>query len=248
MTDTTALAERQEQMPATSGDDLLMAAVHKGADVETLERLMALRERMQAEQAQRAYYDALAAFQAECPAIDRRKGIPDRDGNVKYRYAPLDDIQAQVRELLRTHGFSYRFDTTPVEGGMQVACIATHREGHTERSVWVVPRVDVPKANAAQNSSASMTYGMRRTFCNVFGILTADTDTDGVEPGRPEPTITEEQAEALASIAADLGRTPERLLGWLSSKVGYDLTAIADLPARHFANAMGELKAMRKSA
>lgn len=244
MSETTALAERQEQMPATSGDDLLMAAVHKGADVETLERLMALRERMQAEQAQRAYYDALAAFQAECPTVERTK----KGG--QGHYAPLEVIVATIREMLHKHGLSYSFDTEHGESSVKVICRVRHRDGHSDSGSVVMPRYKGRGTNEAQDEGGAITYGRRYALCNALGIVTADSDTDGAGLGdrRNGETITEAQASALCDMAAKLNRTPDALLGWLSSKVGYDLPSIEALPASHYESAARELRALKKRA
>lgn len=228
---------------ATGADDLIRTAIERGADVETMERLLAMRRELKAEAARKAYFDALAAFQSACPVIQRRKGIPDSVGEIKYRYAPLEHIVEQVGPLLRDHRLSYRFETEVGEGGALVSCIVTHRDGHSERSSVTVPGVSVPKANAAQNSGAGITYGKRQSFCNALGIMTADDDTDGRGPGvddRPGDTITREQEADLECLITEVGADRSKVLAWL--KVSH----LANLPAAHYDNAVRGLEAKRK--
>ena len=51
---------------------LMTIAIERGAQVEQLERLLALHERWEAEQARKAFHAARARFQSLCPEIVRR--------------------------------------------------------------------------------------------------------------------------------------------------------------------------------
>lgn len=160
---------RQEPM------DLLAMAVQKGnVDVGTLERLMVVRKEMLAEQAKTAYYDALAAFQAECPIILRsREGHENR-----YRYAPLEVIVKQVTPFLTKHGFSHQEDGVVTEGWVEAVVTVTHRSGHQETKRFKVPSNSNAGMSPQQKYGAAMTYATRYAFCAAFGIRTADRDTD----------------------------------------------------------------------
>src|SRR5262245_21390159 len=75
--------------------DLIAQAIEKGLDVESLERLMALYERWQTEQARRAYTEALAKFQSIIPRLPKKKRVkfPSKSGGeVDYFYCPLSDM------------------------------------------------------------------------------------------------------------------------------------------------------------
>lgn len=169
--------------PVTDPESILRFAIEKGASVETIERLMAVRRELQAERAKAEFDTALAAFQAECPIIKKRKCVMEKNSDaVRYRYAPLDDVVFQVKELLQKHGFSYTLNS-PTETGPFVGavCTVTHRGGHARDSVFRVP-ID-PKAfmSEAQKFASALTFAKRYAFCNAFGILTGDEDTDGAD-------------------------------------------------------------------
>jgi len=162
-----------------SVEALIVKAIEHNVSVEALERLLTMRERLKAEQAREAFFEALSAFQAECPVIRKRRTAGQ--GNFTYRYAPLEDIVATVVPLLRQHGLSYRFDTRFEDNppAQAVRCIVNHRDGHTEESEFRTPVDAGARMNEMQKSASAQTYAKRYAFCNAFGILTGDDDNDG---------------------------------------------------------------------
>lgn len=159
---------------------LIQQAIAKGVDVGVLERLEAMHERYQQREAKRQFDTALAAFQSECPVI--LKSVNGAQNN--YKFAPLDHIVTQVKPLLEKHGFSYALTADVEEGWVKASIRVTHRAGHSEASDFKVP---IDKRNGLmsepQRYGGSMTYAKRISFCNAFGILTADEDRDGQSPG-----------------------------------------------------------------
>jgi len=158
--------------------DLLRMAVEKGnVDVATLERLMVVRKEILGETARRDFFDALAAFQAECPIILRsRAGHENR-----YNYAPLERIVKDVTPYLTKHGFSHQEDGVVTEGWVEAIVTVTHRGGHKEEKRFKVPSESKAGMSPQQKYGAAMTYATRYAFCAAFGIRTADKDTDCVD-------------------------------------------------------------------
>lgn len=155
--------------------DLLRMAVEKGnVDVQTLERLMVVRKEILAETAKRDFFDALAAFQSECPIILRsRAGHENR-----YNYAPLERIVKDVTPYLTKHGFSHQEDGVVTEGWVEAIVTVTHRGGHREEKHFKVPAESKAGMSPQQKYGAAMTYATRYAFCAAFGIRTADRDSD----------------------------------------------------------------------
>ena len=159
---------------------LLERAVDGKAAVEVLERLQVLRKELRAEKAKEEYDRALAAFQAECPVIEKRKDVLNKDGrSVRYRYAPLDEIISQVKGLLQKYGFSYSLTTVTGEKRVKSICKITHALGHSEISEFEVPIDPQAFMNEQQKFASALTYSKRYAFCNGLGILTGDEDVDG---------------------------------------------------------------------
>lgn len=74
-----SIAQRQESAAVIQANEattvlqvIQKAASDPSCDIEKLERLMAMHERMQAKQAEQQYADAMAAMQQELPAIGER--------------------------------------------------------------------------------------------------------------------------------------------------------------------------------
>jgi hypothetical protein len=179
---------------SSSPIDILRFAIERGADVQTIERLMVVRRELNAEAAKKAYDAAMANFQSQCPIIIKKKaGAKDA-----YRYAPLDDIVSQVKELIRENGFSFSINSRVEDKFVVAICKVTHEAGHFEVSEFQCP-VDNknPMMTDPQRFGGAMTFSKRYAFCNAFGILTADQDTDGAAPterpeGRSGPQVKRE--------------------------------------------------------
>src|SRR5215213_1208623 len=125
-----------DPLAMNSAESLLSQAVAAGAGIDTLERLMALRKEVLAEKAKEAFNAAMAAFQAECPVIEKRKTVKTNGGAVAYKYAPIEDIVEQVKDLIEKHGF--RYGTTmrlnDARDLVKVFCRVVHKLGHEEVS------------------------------------------------------------------------------------------------------------------
>lgn len=160
---------------------LIQMAIEKGAAIETLERLMSLQERWEASKAKKAFNEAMANFQGNCPVIKRKKdGGKTDSGMVAYKYAELGTIVDQVRSLLQKYGLSYSIKTTFAPNKVTAICIAKHLAGHSEESEVEMPLATKTKImNDPQQIGATITYAKRYAFCNAFGIMTEGEDVDG---------------------------------------------------------------------
>lgn len=161
-------------------DALLALAIQQGADVEKLERLMALQERYNAQQAKTAYYGAIAEFQASCPILKRTKEVAFN--KTAYKYAPLSEIVETIRGPLKASGLSYRWEIEDKER-IEVTCIITHVAGHSERTSMSAEPDDSGAKNQIQQRGSSVTYLQRYTLIGGLGITSADTDDDGRSAG-----------------------------------------------------------------
>lgn len=181
MTDTpNAVAVRKDTPAIETPESLVRFAIERQVDPATMERLVALQERVMASRAKSAFDEALAAFQSECPVIEKKKVVLNKDQRtVRYKFAPLDDVVAQVKVLLKTHGFSYSLDTEVKPNWVKAICKITHCAGHSQLSTFEVPIEGDAYMSQPQKYASSLTFCKRYAFLNGFGILTGDEDTDG---------------------------------------------------------------------
>jgi hypothetical protein len=162
-----------------SVESLLSQAISNNVPVETLERLLAMREKIKAEMAREAFNSSMAAFQADCPVIRKTKEVKNAGGSLLYTYAPIDSIVNQVKALLKKHGFSYSTNMELMETGVKVAVKVTHVDGHFEVTDMEVPfGTKTGVMSQTQVVAAAQTFAKRYAFCNAFGILTGDEDND----------------------------------------------------------------------
>ncbi|WP_439587522.1 hypothetical protein [Hydrogenophaga sp.] len=90
---------------------LLQMAVQQNADIEKLERLMALQERWEATEARKAYDRAFANFKAEAVRIIKNRQV--NDGPLRGKaYAELFAVVNAVTPALSQHGLSSSWKIT----------------------------------------------------------------------------------------------------------------------------------------
>lgn len=191
------------QMPAAQSAEILIAqAIEKGASVDTMERLLAMRTQLKGEFAKEAFIKAMSNFQAQCPIIVKDKIVYDKQGKERYRFAPLENIVTQVRKPLTENGFSYTVDVINDTTYLTAICKVTHILGHSETSSFQVPIDKDGYMSAPQKYAAASTFAKRYAFVNATGILTGDEDSDAT----PE-TVHEEkvnyQVERVIQMADD---------------------------------------------
>lgn len=162
-------------------ENLLAIAVDKGASVEQLEKLMALQERWQAQQARMAYFSALARFQATVPPIPKARKV--EYNRTSYSFAALEDIANAIRQPAQDCGLSYRWEVADSGESLTVTCIVTHTEGHSERTTMSAAPDDSGAKNLIQQRGSAVTYLQRYTLIGALGLTTAQDDDDGKSSG-----------------------------------------------------------------
>ena len=178
----TAVAVVHENTPApyeNSAEALIAQAIEKGTSVDTMERLLAMRRELKSEWSKEQYDKAMAAFQASCPTIKKTREVKTDGGKVAYRYAPIESIVYQVKDALKANGFSYTTGMELKDEAVRVTVRVTHQAGHSEETSMEVPFGSQTKVmSKSQVAAAATTFAKRYAFCNAFGILTGDEDTD----------------------------------------------------------------------
>lgn len=168
------------QMAATPMNMVNMA-VAQGASIDVLEKLLALQERWEANQARKAFDAAMSAAKAKMPSIgkDRLVSFDGGKGKTEYRYEDLAGIAKVVGPVLAENGLSYRFRTNSGPNlPVTVTCIITHRDGHSEENSLAAPSDATGNKNSIQAIGSTVTYLQRYTLKAALG-LAASMDDDG---------------------------------------------------------------------
>jgi len=162
-----------------SVEAIIVQAIKKGVPVETMERILAMRKELKAEQAEEKYYEAMANAQAEFPDIKKNKTAYDDNQKPMYQYATLDHIVSQVRGIISRYGLSYAIKTEFEPGKVKSICIVKHIAGHSETSEMEVPFGNKTRMMSdSQVTAAAATFSKRYAFMNAFGIMTGDEDKE----------------------------------------------------------------------
>jgi hypothetical protein len=197
-----ALAVRVESQtavakPLPTPADMLQAVIQGGVtqeNVAAVKEIVGLYERMEDRRAAKTASQALRELQTEAKSIAGTKGVPDKQGNIKYKYAPYEEIMAKAQPLLTKYGFSVRFSQKMESDRTTVTCILTHDDGHAFTNEFTV-RVGSgpPNATAPQADAGAGTTAQREAFCDALNIVRC-RDDDAHLVGAP---ITKDQADEL---------------------------------------------------
>jgi hypothetical protein len=220
---------------------MLSQAVGNGANVETLDKLMAMQERWEAHQARKAFDAALAAAKAEIPVINKNKLVDyastDGKSRTTYQHEDLGEIARTVDPILAKHGLSYRYQTTSeINQPISVTCIVSHRDGHSEKNTLTGPRDDSGKKNLIQQMGSTITYLQRYTLKAALGLAAA-ADDDGRAAGPGAETIDDDQLGDLLALIDSVHADKARFLRH------FQIEALAGLPLARLDEAIRMLNA-----
>lgn len=201
--------ERGEVAPDPQHDPMVSmierVVMSPNTDLDKLERMLAMKERMDAQNASRAYAAALSAARAEIPPIikDATVDFTSQKGRTHYKHETLAGIAKTIDPILSKHGLSYRFRTDQGNGGVRVTCIVQHMDGHSEEtSLYGSPDGSGSK-NSFQAVGSAVTYLQRYTLKAALG-LSAEVDDDAQSAAqRPEKQHQEQVPKFNPRAAAD---------------------------------------------
>lgn len=208
---------------------MLDRAISSGASIEVLEKLMGLQERHEANQARKAFDNAMAAAKAEIPTITKNREVDftSTKGRTHYRYEDLGEIARVVSPILARHGLSYRYRmTSAVNEPVSVTCIVSHRDGHFEENTLCAGRDDTGGKNAIQQIGSTLTYLQRMTLKGALGIAVSNDD-DGKGSEDVIDKITQAQADTLRDLIEAHGKNRTAFLKWARVERIEDIAAPA---------------------
>lgn len=199
----TEIIERQDQAPVvqtTSSADILpvimQLASNPQCDLDKMDRLLAMHERMTAKSAQTEFNAAMAAMQCDIPSIAERG-----EGHNRKTYATLEDINDVIKPIMQRYGFAMSFRVEHNQAGINVTGVLMHRAGHREETTMLLPTDTSGGKNAVQAVASSVSYGKRYVMCAMLNISTRGEDDDGYAAS-PSACVTEQQAKAIRTQLA----------------------------------------------
>lgn len=217
--------------PMTMIDRALMS----NASPDTLEKLLALQERWEANQGRKAFDEAVAAAKAEIPIVEK-----NATGHNNKRYANFAAYAGAVKDVLARYGLSYRFRTQQTDK-ITVTCILSHRDGHSEESSLSGPADSSGSKNAIQAIGSTLTYLQRYTLVQALGLAATDDD-DGAKSEDASAPITPEQRNKVLDLIDETGSDTEVFCTYLG------IPSVADMPTSVLPRALASLERKKKEA
>lgn len=181
----------------------LLAVIEKAArdpnvDVEKMERLFALQERVQERNARQAFTASKIAMRPHLPEITMKGMIRIvKDGKTiqETPFARFEDLHELVMPILTANDFdlAFRNGLSP-EGKVRVTTVLSHIAGHAEETYFDLPHDTSGSKNAVQAIGSSTKYGMRYGTISILNLRVVGDDDDG-NSAMPD-TLIEKPADA----------------------------------------------------
>lgn len=221
------------------------AASNPAVDVDKMQKLLDMKERMDAKLGESEFNAAMSAAQSELRRIVADASNPQTHS--KYAsYAALDRV---VRPIYTANGFALSFDTgdSPADQTVRVLCYVSHRGGFS-RTYHVDMPADGKGAKGADvmtkthATGSAMSYGMRYLLKMIFNLAIGEDDDDGNGAGNDLPRITGDQALNLQALLEETGSDKAAFLKWAKAK------SLSDITAQAYPDMVKVIEAKRKRA
>lgn len=232
--------DRANQLRQPEENTSLMQVIARAAsdpncDIDKMQRLLDMQERISKQQAKTAFAADFAQMQTEMPTITERGEIVV-NGQTRSKYAKFEDINEAIKPTMQKHGFAISFKVKTEGNSITVTGVLMHRMGHQEETSMILPSDTSGSKNSVQSLGSSISYGQRYTLKALLNISSKGEDTDGVV------LISEEQALTLHTLLTDTKSDQAKFLKY------FKVASLDQLPATEYDNAYSLLEKKRKSA
>lgn len=232
-----------EQSPLAAAERLLNA----GADLDKIEKMLELQERFEQMQAKKAYTQAMAAFKADPPKInkDKRVGFESKrtGGATSYSHASLGNVTEKINKALAEHGLSAAWKTGQNQNAnaITVTCTITHKLGYSESTSLTAGSDNSGNKNSIQAIGSTITYLQRYTLLALTGLATHDQDDDGKTA--EIQYIDEKQVSQIVDMINSIENLSEKsFLSWAK------IESVGKMPVYDFGKNLNALKAKAKAS
>ena len=227
-------------------------ALDPRADVEKLDRMMAMYERLKAKEAELAFNAAkgrilkkLAGikFVKNRPAIyEIENGKPQKGTYEAFKYAPLEEIDKHLRPLLAEENMDLSYSDEPRDGGgIRIRGRLKHLpSGHYEDSFMSAPLDTTGGKSEVQAAGSTNSFLRRYVVCNIFNIVVVGDDDDGAMG-----TIDEDQIKTILELIKKAKVGPKFLKYMKARSVeeaGSLEAAVATIAVRDYRKAISTLE------
>jgi len=162
---------------------LLDKMIDAKVDADALKTMMDMARAYKADIAKEQFAVAMNKCQGELRAVVRESV----NTGINKKYAPVEDVQSDIKPVYIKHGFSCGFTSSPGASPelTDVHLDVTHVGGHTVRTTLPNVPLDAKGAKGGevktpiQGLMSSMSYAQGRLLRMAFNVIVADEDKDG---------------------------------------------------------------------
>lgn len=241
------IVERNSTVAAQASDAAALmniierAALNPAIDIDKMERLLQMKERILSQEAEQAFNAAMSAAQGEMDRISADANNPQ----TKSKYASYGQIDKHLRPIYTRHGFALSFgtDSAPREDYIRITCAVSHAGGFTRHY-----HVDMPADGKGAKGGdvmtkthavgAAMSYGSRYLLKLIFNVAIGESDNDGNDDDLP---ISQEQWNWLTTLVEKTGADLPRFLAYM------DAPSLKEIRARDYQKAVKALEAKQRA-
>lgn len=205
----------EAQSPVSGAMGMIERLIEKGITTENvaaLKELRAMHIDQEERDAKRAFATAFREMQAALPAIAPTKIVPNKEGGVRFKYAPYDELMKIVGPIMQKFGFAATFSTKFQEGRVTSLCTLTHDAGHERTNEYSV-RIGggPPGASESQADGAANQYAQRGALSDALNLVILGRDNEAKDLGAP---VSHDQAEDLRQRVKDAKLSVTSFLKW----------------------------------
>jgi hypothetical protein len=249
--------ERSRLTPPPDSPAAILALIERvaldpRADVEKLECMIAMYDRLNAKEAELAYNAAKGRILKKLAGIkivkNRSvlcgidKGKPQKGTYEAFKYAPLEEIDKHLRPLLAEEDMDLSYSDEPREGGdILIRGRLKHLpRGHYEDSFMPAPLDTTGGKSNVQAVGSTNSFLRRYVACNLFNIVVVGDDDDGTGG-----TIDEPQTKTILDLIKK-ANAGSKFLKYMKAQsvteAGSLEAAVATIAARDYRKAISTLE------
>jgi len=234
-TDRLEIATQSQAVQQIEQDDPLgntLAVISRAArdpncDVEKMERLLAMAERMEARRAEKEFIAAFNRLQRKLPTIVAKTVIPNRG-----KYERFEDVMFQIGPLIQEEGFAVSFSMDFKDNRIIETCYLKHTSGHSQSNSFAVRSGGKAESDTQADCKAATT-AKRNALLNALNIVIRQDclsdESDAAIEGDPNAKLTQAQADELEHRAQLTNSNIPALLRFAGS------ATFKDIPANKYA-------------
>lgn len=212
--------------------EVIQRAIDSNVDAANLERLIAMYERIEKMNAERAYNASMRDCQAELFNVVH----DSKNTHNNSTFAELSTVITRLKPIWTHHGFAISFyEGEPMKKEwIRVCADVMHVGGHTKLHYIELP-VDGQGSqgsrsgmNPVQGVGSSHSYARRYLIFDIFNLSHSERDLDGVGV---EVTVNDDQAEWIHKMLNETGADVEGFMRWAG------VAKVEELPQARFVDA-----------